>query len=229
MKASTKDQAAGTLHAVKGAIKEAAGKLTDNPKLKGEGLGEKLAGKVQKKIGQVETVLEKQPGHLLKTQKEIIMERRTNGFVFPVKIAVVMVALFSAVFLANATPSQAASGKKKPEAAKTNVEQTESRIKRLNTALKITPEQDVLWSNMTQVMRENAKNSDAMSVARAETAGTMNAVERIKLHSQITEAQLDQQKKFIPVFEAFYASLSDVQKATIDTIFRTGRHGKHAI
>ncbi|MDD2310526.1 MAG: CsbD family protein [Desulfuromonadaceae bacterium] len=59
MKSSTKDQAEGMLHQVKGTAKEIAGKLTDNPKLEGEGTGEKIAGKVQKKIGQVEKVLEK--------------------------------------------------------------------------------------------------------------------------------------------------------------------------
>jgi len=34
-----------------------AGKITDNPKLEAEGKGEKIAGKVQEKIGQVKKVL----------------------------------------------------------------------------------------------------------------------------------------------------------------------------
>jgi uncharacterized protein YjbJ (UPF0337 family) len=59
MKTSTKDQVEGTFHEIKGKVKEAAGKLSDNPNLEGEGLGEKIAGKVQKKVGQVEKVLEK--------------------------------------------------------------------------------------------------------------------------------------------------------------------------
>ena len=59
MKSSTKDKAQGAFHELKGAVKEVAGKLSDNPDLEGEGLGEKIAGKVQKKIGQVEDVLEK--------------------------------------------------------------------------------------------------------------------------------------------------------------------------
>jgi uncharacterized protein YjbJ (UPF0337 family) len=59
MKASTKDQAEGTFHELKGKVKEVAGKLSDNPKLEGEGLGEKVAGKVQQKVGQIEKVLEK--------------------------------------------------------------------------------------------------------------------------------------------------------------------------
>jgi uncharacterized protein YjbJ (UPF0337 family) len=59
MKSSTKDQAEGKYHEVKGKIKEMAGELTDNPKLEAEGTSEKMAGKVQKKIGDVKEVFEK--------------------------------------------------------------------------------------------------------------------------------------------------------------------------
>lgn len=59
MKSSTKDQVEGTFHKVKGTIKEAAGKLSDNPALEGEGTGERIAGNVQEKIGQVKKVLGK--------------------------------------------------------------------------------------------------------------------------------------------------------------------------
>ena len=57
MKASTKDQTEGKFHEVKGKIKEVAGKISDNPKLESQGAGEKIAGKVQQKIGQVKKVL----------------------------------------------------------------------------------------------------------------------------------------------------------------------------
>jgi len=59
MKTSTKDQATGKFHEIKGAAKEIAGKLSDNPKLEGEGVGEKIAGKVQSKIGQINKALGK--------------------------------------------------------------------------------------------------------------------------------------------------------------------------
>jgi uncharacterized protein YjbJ (UPF0337 family) len=59
MKSSIRDKAEGTLHEAKGKVKEVAGKVTDNPKLQAEGTGEKLAGKVQQKIGQVKKVLGK--------------------------------------------------------------------------------------------------------------------------------------------------------------------------
>jgi uncharacterized protein YjbJ (UPF0337 family) len=59
MKPSTKDQAEGKFHEVKGKVKEVAGKLSDNPELEAEGKVEKITGKVQDKIGQVEKVLGK--------------------------------------------------------------------------------------------------------------------------------------------------------------------------
>jgi len=57
LKSSTKDQAEGMYHQVKGKLKEFTGDLSDNPKLEAEGTGEKIAGKVQEKIGQVKKVL----------------------------------------------------------------------------------------------------------------------------------------------------------------------------
>ena len=59
MKPSTKDQAQGTIHEVKGKIKEKVGRATNRPDIEGQGQDEKVAGKVQKKIGQVEKVFEK--------------------------------------------------------------------------------------------------------------------------------------------------------------------------
>ena len=59
MKSSTKDKVEGTFHELKGKVKEVAGKVSDNPKLEAEGTGEKIAGKVQAKIGQAKKVLGK--------------------------------------------------------------------------------------------------------------------------------------------------------------------------
>ncbi len=59
MKSSMRDKAEGTLHEVKGKVKEAAGKLSDNPELEAEGTGEKIAGKIQEKIGQIKKTLGK--------------------------------------------------------------------------------------------------------------------------------------------------------------------------
>jgi uncharacterized protein YjbJ (UPF0337 family) len=46
-----KDRSAGIGHQVKGAVKEAAGKVTGDKKLEAEGKGEKVGGKVQNAVG----------------------------------------------------------------------------------------------------------------------------------------------------------------------------------
>ena len=43
----------------KGSVKEKTGQVTNRPNLTAEGKTEKIAGKVQKEVGQIEEVLEK--------------------------------------------------------------------------------------------------------------------------------------------------------------------------
>ena len=59
MKDSTKDKVQGAVHEAKGAVKEKVGRATHNPALEDEGTDEKVAGKIQKKVGDVEKVFEK--------------------------------------------------------------------------------------------------------------------------------------------------------------------------
>jgi uncharacterized protein YjbJ (UPF0337 family) len=59
MKQSTKDNAKGKFHEVKGTAKEKVGRATNNPDVEAEGQVDKIGGKIQKKIGQVEKALGK--------------------------------------------------------------------------------------------------------------------------------------------------------------------------
>ena len=56
MNESTKDKIEGTLHEAKGKVKEETGKAIGNPDLQDRGTGEKIAGKVQKKVGDIKKV-----------------------------------------------------------------------------------------------------------------------------------------------------------------------------
>jgi LTXXQ motif family protein len=156
------------------------------------------------------------------------MKQKAYQVVFPATLVLVMVVFLSAIFFVNANLSFAAEGSKKSSAvAKPSaVAYTEARIKELQSTLKITEAQQELWNNLVQVMRENAKDMDAFTKERAENAKPMNALEHMKLHSQITEAHLAQLNKLIPPFEAFYNSMSDQQKNITDIIFRTGKYAK---
>lgn len=59
MKDSTHDKAEGTAKDLKGKVKEAAGKMTNNPNLRDEGRADQVEGKVQKKVGDIEKVFNK--------------------------------------------------------------------------------------------------------------------------------------------------------------------------
>jgi uncharacterized protein YjbJ (UPF0337 family) len=57
MKPGTEDQVEGTLHQIKGKVKEKTAQVTNDPDLEAEGDAEEAAGKVQHKVGQVKKVL----------------------------------------------------------------------------------------------------------------------------------------------------------------------------
>ena len=59
MKDSTKDKVEGVVHDAKGKLKEKIGRATNNPDLEAEGQDEKVGGKIQKKVGDIEKVFEK--------------------------------------------------------------------------------------------------------------------------------------------------------------------------
>ena len=59
MEQSTTDKVRGEFHEVKGKVKEKVGRARNNYDLEDEGTTEKIAGKVQKKVSQVEKVIEK--------------------------------------------------------------------------------------------------------------------------------------------------------------------------
>jgi uncharacterized protein YjbJ (UPF0337 family) len=55
---STKDKIQGAAHEAKGAVKEKVGHALNKPDLEAEGTDEKVAGKLQKKVGDIEKVFE---------------------------------------------------------------------------------------------------------------------------------------------------------------------------
>ena len=102
------------------------------------------------------------------------------------------------------------------------VDADEARIRDLHAKLKITPAQENLWSNVTAVMRDNAKTMEPLRKARYDKAPTMTAVEDFTSYGEITDVHADGIKKFVPVFSALYDSMSDDQKKNADVMFRGG-------
>src|ERR1035437_3947231 len=108
-------------------------------------------------------------------------------------------------------------------AAKASSEdRVETRIKDMHGKLKITQAQEDQWAKVAQVMRDNEKTIEPLIKARVENAKTMTAVDDLKSYAEITDAHADGIKKFTPVFETLYASMSDAQKKEADVLFRRG-------
>jgi uncharacterized protein YjbJ (UPF0337 family) len=59
MNSGTKDELKGSAHEATGAVKATLGKVTGNSKIEAEGHVEKAAGKAQKKIGEIEKLIDK--------------------------------------------------------------------------------------------------------------------------------------------------------------------------
>jgi uncharacterized protein YjbJ (UPF0337 family) len=57
MKLSTHDKATGKIHEVKGAIRQKAGEIGNDPDLEADGNAEKIVGKVQSLVGKIEKSL----------------------------------------------------------------------------------------------------------------------------------------------------------------------------
>jgi len=157
---------------------------------------------------------------------------KVNQFAYPTVLALATAVFLAFIVLATASPSIAASPEPGMATAgkASKTERVEVRIKDLHAKLKITPAQEGLWDNVTRVMRDNAITMEALIKARSEKAGAANAVDDLKSYSGIAEAHADGLKKFIPVFEPLYASMSDAQKKDADTLFhhrgRTKGKGK---
>jgi uncharacterized protein YjbJ (UPF0337 family) len=54
MKPSTEDQVKGKVQAVKGALKQRAGQISEDPDLEAEGTVEKVVGKARQVLGKIE-------------------------------------------------------------------------------------------------------------------------------------------------------------------------------
>ena len=110
--------------------------------------------------------------------------------------------------------------------AKSHVDRVEMRIKDMHTRLQITTAQEDQWMKVSQVMRDNAKQMDALTKTRAEK-NDMSALDDLKSYSEITEAHAAGMREFTPVFKTLYESMSELQKKNADVFFRHGTR-KHS-
>lgn len=148
------------------------------------------------------------------------MKQNTNQ-IFSSALPVVMIMFLFFIFISNIQDSFAGSVQNTATGVEriTGAEHAEAQIKALQNELMINDSQKELWNDLTRVMRQNAKEMDALEKERAKNNKALTAVERMRVYSQITEVHLNQLNRFIPPFEAFYSILTDEQKEITDKLF----------
>ena len=107
-------------------------------------------------------------------------------------------------------------------------EDVESRIKTLHSQLRITVEQEPAWSNVAQVMRDNAKAMAVQRKQEAEDERSASAPAMLNSYADTVDALGKGIRTFIPTFQTLYDTMSEAQKKTADAVFRNRVHAASA-
>jgi LTXXQ motif family protein len=128
----------------------------------------------------------------------------------------------ASIEMAQASPAQPPSGAQgKPSGQTvTPVDRVETRIGDLHRNLRITKDQEPLWHDVAQAMRDEAHTADAFFKDRAAHGKTMTAVEDLNSYQEFMQARADGLKKVATAFQALYESMPDDQKKNADAVFR---------
>jgi periplasmic protein CpxP/Spy len=112
-------------------------------------------------------------------------------------------------------------------AAKPTADRSEQRIKALHDNLRITADQEALWGNVAQAMRDNMKTMRASATDRATRLKTMTAVEDLQSYQIVANQHADGLKRLVPAFQSLYASMSPAQQKHADQVFGARQHHAH--
>jgi protein CpxP len=93
-------------------------------------------------------------------------------------------------------------------------------IDHLHDRLKITADQERLWSAVTVVMRENAATMSALARERAAQLQTATALDNLESYTELSEAHATGMRRMVPVFQALYDRFSPEQRKAADAEFR---------
>jgi cell pole-organizing protein PopZ len=96
----------------------------------------------------------------------------------------------------------------------------DAHINDLHKQLAITPAQESEWNRFAAVMHDNAAAMHAALDERGTRLTDMNAVDNMQSYAELARVHADNMQKLAASFKTLYASFSEQQKQTADTIFR---------
>lgn len=112
----------------------------------------------------------------------------------------------------------------RPAAAYGMTGKIEERITDLHVKLGILPAQQPQWDQFTQVMRDNARDTDQTFRRRVESMPAMTAMQNMQSYADVAMTHAQDVQKLVPAFQALYESMSETQKRTTDQVFRDDAH-----
>jgi protein CpxP len=102
----------------------------------------------------------------------------------------------------------------------------EQRITDLHAKLQISAVQQPQWDRFSDVMRDNARETDQNFQHRVQAMATMTAAENMQSYAQVTSEYAQHMQKLVPSFQALYDTMSVSQKQIADQVFREdANHG----
>ena len=123
------------------------------------------------------------------------------------------------VLPAAAQAQSTSAGEAQPGGSHVRSEGPKDRIKHLHDLLKITPNQEALWSGVARVMLENASAIDGAIKDRVKNAKSMNAVDDLNSYQSIAAAHAAGLKKLANAFAPLYSAMPEAQQKNADVVF----------
>jgi hypothetical protein len=123
---------------------------------------------------------------------------------------------------ADAAPTTVSQQQAGAGATQTKGETVEQRITDLHTALQITPNQEKLWNNVAQAMRENAASMEKLVASdRTTPPQNLTAVEDLQSYQKFAQAHVDGLKNLIGSFGTLYDAMPGPQQKIADGVFNS--------
>jgi hypothetical protein len=118
-------------------------------------------------------------------------------------------------------PAQAQSpAGQKSAAARPAGDPVEAQLGDIKKRLSITAAQQPQFDQFASVVKQNAKEMDAL-MQKAAQGAEKGAIEGLRSAASFAQTEADNLKRLVPALEALYASLTDQQKRTADKLFNS--------
>lgn len=109
-------------------------------------------------------------------------------------------------------------------AATPAVSPVEQRIASLHASLKITPDEEQLWAQVAQAMRDNASGVEKLNAEHAhDNPEKITAVQHMKIYEDYARQHLQGLEALDSTFEKLYAAMPPAQQAVADKVFLSSR------